>query len=216
MQTLIVNDNIYTSRNNIGSIGGFYQFRGDPEKRVFGLTNYHVAQIDGICTAGQKAFGINSNEGIGTLFSWFRLESDIVNSFDLALVNLDKTLVRPLWGLDTAGYAVPAIDQEVRLMNRREIRTGFISNVNSGEFSVTIAGTDYRIGNLIQITSANDLPFSEHGHSGSVIFSDTNQLVGVLVGGDPENRHLSYVMPFLDRRNRKGILNSWALEVADL
>lgn len=216
MQTLIVNDNIYTSRNNIGSIGGFYQFRGDPENRVFGLTNYHVAQIDGICTAGQKVFGINSNEGIGTLYSWFRLDSDLVNSFDLALVNLDKTLVRPRWGLDTAGYAVPAIDQEVRLMNRREIRTGFISNVNSGEFSVTIAGTDYLIGNLIQITSANDLPFSEHGHSGSLIFSDTNQLVGILVGGDPENRHLSYAMPFHDRRNRKGILNSWALEVADL
>lgn len=217
MQTLIVNDNIYTSRNNIGSIGGFYHFRGDPEKKLFGLTNFHVAQVNGVCTADHPVFGMTSNDGIGTLFSWFRLESDVVNSFDLALIQLDQTLVRPIWGLTTTGFTAPHIDQEVRLMNQREIRTGRISDPHSGAFSITIAGNDYEIGNLIEITSNDeDEAFSEAGHSGSLIFTDTHQLLGILVGRDPVHKQLSYAMPFRDRRFKRGILNSWGLEIAEL
>lgn len=210
MSILLSNSNIYGPSliGPSGSVGGFFTIAGGSQ--VFGITNLHV--FSGSCQVGDGVHRMGSEEIIGSVKYWFELDKTQLNYFDLVLFEIKTDRVVPHWNVPVSGFADAQHVPSVQLITEDgQVRTGVNQGIKPGPFVLGIGGKFYKFTNLIQIHSTRPgAAFSNPGDSGSLILAD-NRMVGILVGGDPNHRDISYAMPFIDSVRGMGILDTVAL-----
>jgi hypothetical protein len=212
MISLFNNTNIFANNMNgqIGTIGGFFQFSGD--NTIYGITNFHVVEIGGTASVGAPLFQKGSGLQIGTLQYWYQPKQGVSNYFDMALFAIDPSAISPAWNSPVGGFADAnsATDVQINFGNN-VLHTGLSNGIQQGPFNITIGNQQYKFTNLLQIqSSSSNYQFSYPGDSGSLIFAG-DQIVALLLGGDPNNPFISYGIPFVDSVNNKGILNTIGL-----
>ncbi|HWK03662.1 MAG TPA: hypothetical protein VNS58_08520 [Puia sp.] len=215
MSALFNNSYIYANGPNsqYGSVGGFFTLGGNSQD-VFGITNYHVVEKDGSATEDAPVFRRGSTQLIGRLKYWFELEpGEGLNFFDLALFNVNKAAIQPLWNLPVSGFAEAATVSQVQMvMNNNIVHVGVSAGLLNGPFNIGLEHQEYKFGNLLQIQSSSDNnAFSSPGDSGSIILSG-DKIVALLLGADSNNPLISYGIPFIDNTNNRGILNYFDLK----
>ena len=109
------NQSIYANDPNsqAGSVGGF--FRLPASAGIYGITNFHVVEKGGMATLDAPIFRNGGQTQIGKLKYWYELENDRVNFFDMALFEIDQTVVSPSWIIPVGGWADANAVDEVQL-----------------------------------------------------------------------------------------------------
>lgn len=187
---------------NPGTLGGFFTFGGD---EIFGISNNHVLANLGQCKMGDKICKSGSQIVVGSLQCWIDINSDSTNYLDVALFKLAPD-ARPYWRMLLDDKTVP---REIRMAEEGE-RVYMVTNNGSNkqgivsqlfidkEYLVSLGDNEYAFTGLSEVTSLSGSPFSEPGESGSLVFSiANNDVLGVLMGTNENNKARSYYVPFV-------------------
>ena len=208
----IINNSMQICRQGAteaGSLGGFFTFGG---KDIFGISNNHVLANFNECSVGDKIYKSGSQMMIGTLQYWIKL-NDQKNYLDVALFKLAPGIL-PCWNIPGSTVAPGIIrsgtpGEKVYIVKNDgtkkggEISTLFISNM----ITFTLSGNAFPFTGLTEITPLGGQPFSVEGESGSVIFSESHDILGILIG-TIEDGSRSYYVPFIhDNMGIKAVYN---------
>ncbi|ATL48032.1 hypothetical protein COR50_13120 [Chitinophaga caeni] len=200
-----------------GSLGGFFKM---PNREfVYGITNNHVAANLNQCQVGDAIRDVGSGQQVGSLSHWVPLLKyealQKINYVDMALVKLNAGLACEWIMKDTSlqkplGFIEPRQKGQVYMMlPGGEIREGVISkSAINHVMEFSLCKSPFLFTRLVEITPTSDGQFSEAGNSGSVIFSSTHYIVGIILGANSDGTK-SYAIPFID-----GILNYAPLIIA--
>jgi hypothetical protein len=203
----------HNAARGAGSLGGFFTF-GDND--IFALSNNHVIADANNCRVGDPIYKSGSKIQIGTVYCWITLDPKNMNYIDIALAKLDSSM-QPLWRMpqgvvQPAGFAEAADGTPVYMvLSDRRINTGIVSR-QSIDFPI-----EFNFGNiifpftsLIEIRSIDGGSFSVPGDSGSIIFDNSHNVIGVLIGTSADTTK-SYAIPFIN--GDTGIKSVYDLEI---
>ena len=192
-----------------GSLGGFFTFGG---KDVFGISNNHVLANLNDCSVGDKIFKAGSQVMIGTLQCWIKLNEQR-NYLDVALFKLAADVL-PCWNVRGSTIAPGIIrkgipGEKVYMVKNDgssiegEISTLFIDDT----ITFMLSGNAFPFTGLTEITPLGGQPFSIAGESGSIIFSEDHDILGILIGTIADGSK-SYYVPFIhDNVGIKAVYN---------
>ena len=182
----------------VGTLGGFFTFGG---KDIFGISNNHVLANFNNCQVGDKICKAGSSIVVGTLQYWVKL-NNASNYLDVALFRLSPG-IDPYWNIKGStsypGNIREAIEGETVYMikNNGSVKEGKISRrFLTEEITFMLSGSNYPFIGLIEIEALYDSPFSLEGESGSLIFSEEGDVLGLLVGTLVDGSK-SYCIPFI-------------------
>lgn len=182
-----------------GALGGFFTFGGAD---IFGISNNHVLANFNNCAVGDKICMAGSGIVIGSLQYWVRL-NDINNYLDIALFKLDPGIF-PRWkilGNTVYPHSIRrGVDGEkvYMLKNDGSFKEGMISTLFIDEpINFSFSNKDFPFTGLTEIEPINGEPFSIEGESGSLIFSEGHDILGVLIGSLIDGSK-SYYVPFVN------------------
>lgn len=191
-----------------GTLGGFVQYGG----RLHLLSNSHVLADSGRVAVGDLALqpavadgGDPDADGVGTLATFVPFDDVEPNLMDVALAVVTDGI-----GADPSAYpggpvTGVASDPPADGLVQKVGRTTGLTSGRVTAFEVDGITVDYDDGPVtfddqIEIDGDGDLPFSEGGDSGSVIWTTTDrQAFGLLFAGSTEGgnngRGLTYANP---------------------
>jgi len=203
------------SLTEYGTLGGFFKLNSDV---VYGITNKHVIADQSAPTIGTPVHILGQpGVTIGTLAYWTRLTIGQLNYLDIALFQVsDGCSIK--WNLPD-GIAVPSSFSPVLAGNRVFRVDGNGQRINGIVKTASITYPEpfvfegdeqFTFTGMIEITSQGEV-FSEPGDSGSLIFNNAGQIVGVLMGKN-STQDLHYVVPF--QNGSHGIDQKYALKIA--
>src|ERR1051326_7625262 len=182
-----------------GTLGCFVRVNGN----VCVLSANHVLALENQAPTGsnivQPVNGALAVQTIGTLLDFESLTHD-GNLFDGAIASVD---------LDSSDF-------DVRLFNGKHISSARTSPLNQGDrvskfgqaseetsgriFASTVSNVviqmdsgQYGFDQQIEVVPDGDGPFSIRGDSGSLVYDDNDQAVGIVIGGNGTDR--TYVSP---------------------
>lgn len=195
-----------------GAIGGFFAFGG---KDIFAISNNHVLANFNNCSVGDQICQAGSGIVIGTLQYWIKLNA-LKNYLDIALFKLSPG-VSPYWKIPgsavSPGSIREAMDNEDVYMVRNDgsVKRGKITGLySSDEIVFTISGKKFPFTGITEIEALHDPPFSIEGESGSLVFSNEHDILGVLIGAIKDGSK-SYYVPFV--HGEVGIIDIYDLQV---
>ncbi len=172
-----------------GTVGGWLKDAGG---KLYGLSNNHViAAINGGSVGDPILQGPTT---IGTLETWITLKPmPQTNNCDLALFDLAAGQ-QPQWDPQApAGSTGSAVGTSVYKKGARSgLTKGKITGVN-GALNVQLQGQMFHFEGLIAIQADSGV-FSEHGDSGSLVFT-TNHLVTAVLFSKADGDPYSYAFP---------------------
>lgn len=185
--------------NKGGALGGFFTFGG---KDIYGISNNHVLANFNNCKVGDTICRAGSDLVVGLLDYWIKLNRE-KNFLDIALFKLSPS-IRPYWDLQGKasypGNIRKGLEGEKVYMirNSGQIKEGRITRlVVDNEIIFTLLGRQYPFRSLTEIEPLYSQPFSVEGESGSLIFSEDNDVLGILMG-TLYNGSKSYYVPFVN------------------
>ena len=198
--------------NRTGSLGGFFTFGGSD---IYGISNNHVLANFNNCSVGDPICKTGSSTIIGTLQYWVKLNS-VKNFLDIALFKLTPDIT-PYWDIEgnvayPGGIRKGFHGEEIYMMrNNGNVRKGMITQVTVSEaITFTFSGNQYPFKSLTEIQPLDGQPFSIEGESGSLIFSENHDVLGVLMGTLVDGSK-SYYVPFVN--GKVGINTIYNLQV---
>lgn len=192
-----------------GSLGGFFTFGSND---IFGISNNHVLANFNDCSVGDKICKGGSELVIGTLEYWIKLNNQ-KNYLDVALFKLAAGIL-PCWTIPGSRVAPGIIRTGI---NREKVyivkndgtkKEGEISALFIGNtITFSLSGNAFPFTGLTEITPLGGQPFSDEGESGSVIFSEGHDVLGILIGTIKDGSK-SYYVPFIhDNVGIKAVYN---------
>lgn len=209
MQTSSV---IYRYGNNgRGILGGVFNMGGE----LYGLSNNHVIADINACNVGDPIFDA-SGAVIGSLSHWVVLNSPTgLNLVDVALFRFNAS-TPATWVLAQPGvskptsFATPVQDGYVYIVRSDgSTRSGYISiPYTSQALDFILCDSHFLFTHLIEITPFDNEPFAVPGDSGSVAFSNYNNMAIGVVMGSAKGGIKGYAAPFVN-----GILNYYPLTI---
>ncbi|WP_337965999.1 hypothetical protein [uncultured Flavobacterium sp.] len=195
-----------------GTLGGFFTFGG---KDVFAISNNHVIANLNNCSVGDAIFQAGSDVQIGTLQYWIKLNNQ-KNYLDIALFKLLPD-IEPCWKLPGKIIYPPSIEQGVEeqivyiIKNNGSIRKGKVSTLFIDEEIIfTHSGRNFPFTGLTEVDPLEGRPFSIPGESGSLIYDEDYNVLGVLIGAN-QDKSKSYYVPFI--HDNLGIDAKYELEI---
>lgn len=195
-----------------GTLGGFFTFGG---KDIFAISNNHVIADLNNCSVGDPIFKAGSEVQIGTLQYWIKLNYK-KNYLDVALFKILPE-VKPWWKLPGAKIYPDSIEEGVEgqtvymVKNDGSIKKGEISTLFIDEEIIfTHSGKNFPFTGLTEIKPLGGKPFSIPGESGSLVFNEDDNVLGVLIG-TKKDQSKSYYVPFI--HDNVGIDEKYQLEI---
>lgn len=181
--------------------------------QIYGVSNNHVVANLNDCSVGDEISDPFGNT-IGRLTNWFILNSpNQINYLDAALFEIDaQSSVR--WQLANGltrpnGFIDARLKGQVYMITQRGYQSGMITQVSTVQAqSFQLCHKIFLFSHLIEIVPRQSVPFSVPGESGSILFSSSNCIVGIIIGSDIDGSR-SYAIPFVD-----GILKYYPLIIA--
>lgn len=160
-----------------GLLGGFFKFTVDGP--VYGTTCKHViAAVN--CKIGDRILD-NSNNTIGTLSHWIKLETNKPNRAEFALIKMDSNY-NVVWtksdnSFKLKGYAKPILGGEVNFPFENNTKYGRISDLRHLVKAI-FDGVSYEF-MCVEVTAQQNETFSKPGHSGGAVYLD-GTLLGII------------------------------------
>lgn len=196
-----------------GTLGGFFTFGG---KDIFAISNNHVIADLNNCSVGDPIFKAGSQVKIGTLQYWIKLNYK-KNYLDIALFKISPD-VKPWWKLPETSVIYPdSIEEGVEnqivymIKNDGSIKKGKISTLFIDEEIIFMhSGKKFPFTGLTEINPLDGGPFAIPGESGSLVFSEDHNVLGVLIGTKSDQSR-SYYVPFI--HENLGIDEKYQLEI---
>jgi len=164
-----------------GTLGGIFTKEGD-STHYYGLSNSHV--IAGFRGAQEgDTIAYQSNEVLGTLDQWFKLEeAPAQNYIDAALVKINPSHV-PKWVHPqprSGDWVGPRVNMKV-------VKNGFATKITEGYIASTTGSVEIewngRLFHFYEVIGilGNEEPFNAPGDSGSVVLTSPNNYMVAIV-----------------------------------
>ena len=196
--------------NELGRLGGFFQFDQEPGV-IYGISNNHVIANRNQCKQGDIICDMK-NQPVGALSDWIRLNINSANDTEFALFKINPG-TPPVWNLwdqysgkKPFGFKSPVVNMNVVYPVNGKLKNGIIQSINT-RTQINWMGDEYQFTNCIKIVAEDNSEFSDHGDSGGSLFTHDNYLVGIILGIKTDHS-ATYAIPF-----ENNILNYYDLKI---